>query len=150
MGRRVASSQRPRPLVAAKRQLVGAKLGGRKLKPYIGLMGSVALLIRCLPLIAAGMLSWPQAATAQTFSADYALRRSFIVSAQGGALRLPGGYRWSDGQALSLQLAGAGRGSRLGLAVRYEWPRYFVRLSYETGINPTPQDNLRFSAGIRF
>ncbi len=65
-------------------------------------------------------------------------------------VRVSGGYRWGDGQALSLQVTGGSRSERLGLAVRYDWPRYFVRLSYDSGLNPLPQDKLRFSAGVRF
>jgi hypothetical protein len=66
------------------------------------------------------------------------------------ALRIGGGYRWGDGQTLSLQIT-SGRGpDRLGLAVGYDWPRYFVRLSYDAGLNPVPQDRLRFSAGMHF
>jgi hypothetical protein len=68
----------------------------------------------------------------------------------GEALRVGGGYRWSDGQALSLQLTGTRGAERLGLSVSYDWPRYFVRLSYDTGLNPVPQERLRFSAGVRF
>ena len=65
-------------------------------------------------------------------------------------LRIAGGYRWSDGQSLSLQLSRGRGGERLGLAANYDWPRYFVRLSYDTGLDPLPSDNLRFSAGMRF
>lgn len=66
------------------------------------------------------------------------------------AVRIGGGYRWADGQTLSLHVTGARAPDRLGLSVNYDWPRYFVRLSYDTGINPAPQDRLRFSAGVRF
>lgn len=66
------------------------------------------------------------------------------------AMSVAGGYRWSDGQALSLQVT-SGRGvDRLGLAVRYDWPRYFVRLSYDSRWTLVPQDSLHFSAGMRF
>lgn len=67
-------------------------------------------------------------------------------------VNLAGGYRWNDGQSLSLQLnrGRAGAGDRLGLAVSYDWPRYFVRLSYDSGLSSLPQDNIRFSAGMRF
>jgi len=68
----------------------------------------------------------------------------------GEQLSVSGGYRWSDGQSLSLRLT-AGRGTeRLGLALSYDWPRYFVRLSYDSRVNLVPQDSLRFSAGMRF
>lgn len=60
-----------------------------------------------------------------------------------------GGYRWGNGQSLSLQLSRV-QGQRLGLAVNYDWPRYFVRLSYDPGLTFAPQDSLRFSAGVRF
>lgn len=66
------------------------------------------------------------------------------------ALRIGGGYRWGDGQSLSLHVTGTRGPDRLGLSVSYDWPRYFVRLSYDTGIQPVPQDRLRFSAGVRF
>ena len=65
-------------------------------------------------------------------------------------LKVSGGYRWSDGEALSLQLSRSKGGDRLGLSVSYVWPRYFVRLSYDPGLNLTPADVLRFSAGVRF
>ena len=63
---------------------------------------------------------------------------------------LAGGYRWGDGQALSMQLTRANGQDRLGLAVSYDWPRYFVRFSYDPKLNYVPQDTLRFSAGVRF
>ncbi len=68
----------------------------------------------------------------------------------GDALRVGGGYRWSNGQSLSLQVTAGRAQERLGLSVSYDWPRYFVRLTYDTGLNPVPRDKLRFSAGVRF
>jgi hypothetical protein len=66
-------------------------------------------------------------------------------------VNVAGGYRWGNGQTLSLQLSrGRGIGQRLGLAVNYDWPRYFVRLSYDQGLNLAPQEGIRFSAGVRF
>jgi hypothetical protein len=195
------------PLVAPKRHLSGEKLGGNESKLYIGPMRPDSMFIRWSPLVAGWALAWPNAATAQTFSADYALARSGIETSPGphqlglisfgrvrlgpalhsdgnfaggglsvaagqnwfgevaigrslqsgpddiagqAAAHIGGGYRWSDGRALSLQLTGRRGGSRLGLSVNYDWPRYFVRLSYDPGLKPLPQDNLRFSAGMRF
>jgi hypothetical protein len=65
-------------------------------------------------------------------------------------LSITAGYRWSDARSLSLQLSRGRGGDRLGLTANYDWPQYFVRLAYDTGLNPVPQDNLRFSAGLRF
>ena len=66
-------------------------------------------------------------------------------------LNLAGGYRWGDGQSLSLQVSrGRGPGQRLGLAVNYDWPHTFIRFSWDQGLNVNPQDSLRFSAGVRF
>ena len=65
---------------------------------------------------------------------------------------LEGGYRWTDGKAVSLQLSRPrSAGQRLGLALNYDWPHYFVRFSYDPpGIVLSTQDSLRFSAGVRF
>jgi len=65
-------------------------------------------------------------------------------------LNIGGGYRWNDGRSLSLQLNRGRSTERLGLSVSYDWPRYFVRLTYDSKLAPIPQDSLRFSAGVRF
>jgi hypothetical protein len=76
---------------------------------------------------------------------------NMITPGSNDMLNIGGGYRFSDGQSLSLQLSRArGPLPRLGLAVSYDWPRYFVRFSYDQGLTLTPADNLRFSAGVRF
>lgn len=64
-------------------------------------------------------------------------------------LSLGGGYRWRDGQSLSMQLTHS-RQEGLGLSMRYDWPRYYLRLSYDPRPANTASDMLRFSAGIRF
>lgn len=65
-------------------------------------------------------------------------------------LSLGGGYRWSDGKSLSMQLTHS-RQEGLGLSMRYDWPRsYYLRLSYDPRPASTASDMLRFSAGIRF
>lgn len=76
---------------------------------------------------------------------------SMVPNGQVDVMNVGGGYRFSNGQSLSLQLSrGRGPGQRLGLAVNYDWPAYFVRFSWDQGQNLVPQDNLRFSAGVRF
>ncbi len=95
-------------------------------------------------------------ATGQNWFAKVAVGRSLATGLTAGAtpsreaLSIAGGYRWIDGQALSLQVTGARGGNRLGLSVSYDWPRYFVRMSWDSGLNPTPQEKVRFSAGMRF
>ena len=61
-----------------------------------------------------------------------------------------GGWRFGDRQSLSLQLIRDKRRPGLGLALGYEWPAYFVRLSVDPRLSIVPQDTLRFSAGVRF
>jgi hypothetical protein len=65
-------------------------------------------------------------------------------------LALGGGYRWRDGESLSMQLSRGRHHDRLGLAVRYDWPRSYLRF----GFDPKPYDGAtdmwRFSAGVRF
>jgi hypothetical protein len=84
-----------------------------------------------------------------------------LAQSPGGALmpgsmtdvvNVSGGYRWGDGQKLSLQLSRSRGvvGQRLGLAVNYDWPRYFVRFSYDPGLSFAPQEGVRLSAGMRF
>ena len=81
-------------------------------------------------------------------SAQYSPMPSAPASAD--ALSIAGGYRWSNGQSLSLQLTGARGADRLGLSVSYDWPRYFVRLSYDSKFMLAPSETLRFSAGMKF
>ena len=62
-----------------------------------------------------------------------------------------GGYRFRDGQALSMHVTRQLGQERLGLAVRYDWTRSYLRLSYEAPTRPIGgADTLRFSAGVRF
>lgn len=62
-----------------------------------------------------------------------------------------GGYRFGDGESVSVHLTRVAGLERLGLAVRYDWRRSYLRLSYEP---PLPSqglpDRLRLSAGVRF
>ena len=61
-----------------------------------------------------------------------------------------GGYRWPDGQALSMQLTHSLAHERTGLALRYDWPRYYLRVGYDTRLRDGNAETLRFSAGVRF
>lgn len=68
------------------------------------------------------------------------------------SVNLSGGYRFGNGQVLALEVnRGRVPGQRLGLAVNYDWPRYFVRFTYDPGSGTAlPQESLKFSAGLRF
>ena len=62
-----------------------------------------------------------------------------------------GGYRFDAGDALSMHVTRQLGQERLGLAVRYDWQRSYLRLSYETPDRAIGlPDRLRFSAGVRF
>lgn len=72
-------------------------------------------------------------------------------SLDAGLLSLGGGYRFTGGQALSMHVTRQLGQGRLGLAVRYDFSRAWLRLGYDA---PTQglrgADMLRFSAGMRF
>jgi hypothetical protein len=61
-----------------------------------------------------------------------------------------GGYRWPDGQALSMQFTRNLAQERTGLALRYDWPRYYLRVGYDLRLRDGYSETLRFSAGVRF
>jgi len=66
-------------------------------------------------------------------------------------LNLGGGYRFPGGEALSMHVTRQLGREGLGLAVRYDWQRSYLRLSYETPVRSLGMpDRLRFSAGVRF
>jgi hypothetical protein len=73
-----------------------------------------------------------------------------LAGTSADALSIAGGYQWSNGQALSLQITGSRGADRLGLSINYDWPRYFVRLSYDSRFDLKPVETLRFSAGMKF
>lgn len=62
-----------------------------------------------------------------------------------------GGYRFAGGQSVSMHVTRQFGQEGLGLAVRYDWQRSYLRLGYEMPVRAlgTP-DRLRFSAGVRF
>ena len=62
-----------------------------------------------------------------------------------------GGYRFLDGESVSMHVTRQLGQERLGLAVRYDWSRSYMRLSYEAPLRSMHGvDTLRFSAGVRF
>lgn len=62
-----------------------------------------------------------------------------------------GGYRFRAGDALSMHVTRQLGQERLGLAVRYDWQRSYMRLTYDTPDRAFGlPDRLRFSAGVRF
>lgn len=65
-------------------------------------------------------------------------------------LSLGGGYRFASGDALSMQVMRQLGQERLGLAVRYDWQRSYLRLAYEQPLRTPGSADLRFQAGVRF
>jgi len=100
------------------------------------------------------VIAWPESGPDTSWFARVDLGHAQSATQWGTDVRqvvgLAGGYRWRDGESLSLHLTHAPGQERLGLSVRYDWPRYFVRLSSDPKLNEVPQDRLRFSAGVRF
>jgi hypothetical protein len=68
------------------------------------------------------------------------------------AVSVGGGYRFGENETLSMHLTRQFGQDRLGLAVRYDWSRTYLRLSYEPPPRPLgpPDRGVRFSAGVRF
>ena len=71
-------------------------------------------------------------------------------SIDNGTLSLGGGYRFASGDALSMQVMRQLGQERLGLAVRYDWQRSYLRLAYEQPLRAPGTADLRFQAGVRF
>jgi hypothetical protein len=139
----------------------GLRAGAAEVAPSAGFRGGALNLggMRIAPVVqtdaqfsgaglslAAGTHWFAQVSVGRSVQYDSGL----VEAVPAEALRIGGGYRWANGQALSLQVTGGRGPERLGLSVSYDWPRYFVRLSYDTGLNPLPQDKVRFSAGMGF
>ena len=67
------------------------------------------------------------------------------------AVSLGAGYRFDDGGSLSMHVTRQLGQERLGLALRYDLQRSYLRLAYEAPLRGLGQaDSLRFSAGVRF
>lgn len=66
-------------------------------------------------------------------------------------LSVGGGFRFSGTESVSMHLTRALAQDRLGLAVRYDWSRTYLRLSYEQPQHPMGgPERVRFSAGVRW
>jgi hypothetical protein len=82
--------------------------------------------------------------------ANWFARAGVGRSLEGDALSLGGGYRFMDGNAVSMLVTRQFGQDGLGLAVRYDWRQAYLRLSYEQPVRSGPAERLRFSAGVRF
>lgn len=72
-------------------------------------------------------------------------------SLENDQMSLGGGFRFAGGDALSMHVTRQLGQERLGLAVRYDWQRSYLRFAYEQPLRtPGASDRLRFSAGVRF
>lgn len=71
-------------------------------------------------------------------------------SLESGTLSFGGGYRFGGGDALSMQVSRQAGQDGLGLALRYDWQRSYLRLAYEPSFRVPGTADLRFSAGVRF
>jgi hypothetical protein len=71
-------------------------------------------------------------------------------SLDNGTLSVGGGFRFASGDALSMQVMRQLGQERLGLAVRYDWQRSYLRLAYEQPLRTPGAADLRFQAGVRF
>jgi hypothetical protein len=66
-------------------------------------------------------------------------------------LSVGGGYRFAGGDSLSMHVTRQLGQDGLGLAVRYDWRRSYLRFGYEMPVRSHGlPDRLRFSAGLRF
>lgn len=110
----------------------------------------------------APLLAWGgmRLATASSFSGNglsleagekWFARAGIGRSLDNDIMSLGGGYRFGDGNALSMHVTRQLGQERLGLALRYDLHSSFLRLSYEQPVrNPGARESLRFSAGVRF
>jgi hypothetical protein len=72
-------------------------------------------------------------------------------SLEAGVMSVGGGYKFAGGGALSMHVTRQLGQERLGLAVRYDLNRSYLRLAYESPVRAIgAPDSLRFSAGVRF
>jgi len=63
---------------------------------------------------------------------------------------LPAGHRLTVDLLFKRGLVEDEHTERTGLSVAYDWPRWFLRLSYDPRVNFTPQDMWRLAVGTRF
>jgi hypothetical protein len=160
--RRVKLDCRPaRPLIAGVLLAVAALAQGQVLAPDYTLTSPAWLaepeLVPRVPLAAMGPVRL--AATGSLTGSGLSLEAGEKWFARAGigrsldndVLSVGAGYRFPQGDALSMHVTRQFGQERLGLAVRYDWHRSYLRLSYEQPLRtPGAVDRLRFSAGVRF
>lgn len=82
---------------------------------------------------------------------EWFARAAIGSTLKGDLASIGGGYRFRDGDALSMHVTRQLGQEGLGLAVRYDRAAAYLRLSYESRLGQVGQaEMLRFSAGMRF
>lgn len=154
-------SRLPACLLAAGVAMAGLGAQAQALSPIYELTVP-ALLAEPDPPARASMLAWGPvrlAATGSMGGSGLSLEAGQKWFARAGVgrsldsdyLDIGGGYRFAGGQSVSMHVTRQFGQEGLGLAVRYDWHRSYLRLGYELPVRAlgTP-DRLRFSAGVRF
>jgi hypothetical protein len=158
---RFPSTCRYAPVIAAALAMVAAPVQAQRVAANYALTAPTLLgepeLPARLPLAAWGpvRLGAARSATGSGLSLE-AGEQWFARAAMGRSLddqvlSVGGGYRFLNGESVSMHVTRQLGQERLGLAVRYDWNRSYLRLSYETPVRAlNAPDRLRFSAGVRF
>ena len=142
----VAGSARAQPVIANYELTRPALARATDLEqlPRIGLFA-----LGPVRVSAAGSEGVPGAGLALETGRQWFARVGIGRSLDADVYSLGGGYRWPDGQSVSMQLTHVPSELRTGLALRYDWPRLYLRFGYDTRLRDGA-DALRFSAGMRF
>lgn len=118
---------------------------------------SASELTPTLPLLQLGPLRLAGARSSEGNGLSLEAGRSWFArvgvgrSLDSEVVSVGGGYRFGAGDALSMHVTRQLGQERLGLAVRYDLQRSYLRLSYDTPDRTIGlPDRLRFSAGVRF
>jgi hypothetical protein len=135
--------------VAAQALSADYSLTASALPPDAELPGPALLAIG--PLLLAGASSANGSGLSLQAGQRWFARVGVGSSLEADVVSLGGGYRFAGGQALSMHVTRQLGQERLGLAVRYDFSRAWLRLGYEVPMRALGgPDYLRFSAGLRF